>query len=437
MRLLTHTWHLARRAYRPEVRIFIFSLLIYSPLAVLFPTSFYPDSEQYVRTARALSFLPSGEFYYYRTIGYPIFMVISGVTAFETFWPLLLLQLLTAALIPALCYSAIAPLGRRLAMLSASAIIISFAPALYWRTIMTDQIAMFFRIALIYLATVSIFGTRERLLNYVLLGLTGFILYLLRPSDTLTFMIIPVAMLVWRIGDWRKPAALAAAFVAAIFISGMARDALATWYTKRHEIRSTSVVGSMMGRMLFFNAYAVGPKIAGEATISPENGPNSRRLVEALIDWGRKNPMGVKSYSTQGASAYPTVYANVTSAEDFAKALVKEEGLFAHSVMWLALDQQLGAETADRVFLGAAIEAYIAHPKALLLLYDGMVEFFFAGDVVYNAGRKETWNWHPESLSVYVPPAATFAPGLRSELQYSADHQMEYVALLGSVLFTG
>ena len=160
MRLLTHTWHLARRAYCPEVRIFIFSLLIYSPLAVLFPTSFYPDSEQYVRTARALSFLPSGEFYYYRTIGYPIFMVISGVTAFETFWPLLLLQLLTAALIPALCYSAIAPLGRRLAMLSASAIIISFAPALYWRTIMTDQIAMFFRIAPVYLATVSIFGTK-------------------------------------------------------------------------------------------------------------------------------------------------------------------------------------------------------------------------------------------------------------------------------------
>jgi hypothetical protein len=71
MRLLTRTWSLARRADSLEVRIFVVTLLIYSPFAILFPISFYPDSEQYVRTARALTFLPSGEFYYYRTIGYP------------------------------------------------------------------------------------------------------------------------------------------------------------------------------------------------------------------------------------------------------------------------------------------------------------------------------------------------------------------------------
>ena len=76
--------------------------------------------------------------------------------------------------------------------------------------------------------------------------------------------------------------------------------------------------------------------------------------------------MGVHSYSLQGASANPAVYQNVKTPEDFTLALIKEQGLFAHSVMWLAMDQQLGAKMADRVFLGAAIEAYAANPKALL-----------------------------------------------------------------------
>ena len=65
-----------------------------------------------------------------------------------------------------------------------------------------------------------------------------------------------------------------------------------------------------------------------------------------------------------------------------------------------------------------------------------MIEFFFAGDVVYNAGHKVTWNSHP-AVSVYVPTDAAFPLHLRDELQFSADHRMQFVAPVAQFLSIG
>jgi hypothetical protein len=421
---------------KPGVCIFLIALLVYSVLAFLFPISFYPDSEQYVRTAKAITGQSGGEYYYYRTIGYPILMVLTGVTKLQTFYILLAIQLLTAALIPSLIYATVARLNERAGLYAAVITMASFAPAFLWRTIMTDQIAMFLRFLLVFQTSGFLFGIRRHTLDYVNLIVVGLVLYVTRPSDALTLILIPAGLLLFRIGDWRKSALSILVFLAATIGVNKIRDAVAQKYTDRHHIVSTSVKGSMTGRMLFFNVYAVGPKLVGKPTVSPANGRQSALLFQTLVEWGRENPLGVRSYSIQGRDFYPSVYAGIVTPEDFASALIKEEALFAHSVMWLALDQQLGAYQADKVFLGSAIESYLCNPKALLLLYDGMVEFFFAGDVVYNAGRKETWNSDPTLKErMFFPANPSFPEALRNELKFSAKHRMRLVGPVARFLF--
>lgn len=409
-----------RWASTPFFRLFIVSLITYTILAYMLPIFFYPDSEQYVRTAKAIMKQENGEFYYYRTWGYPLFMTLMGITTHETFYALLVVQLLFAALIPPLVYATVANIYPRVAVYAAAIVLISFSPAFFSNFIMSDQISMFLRFYLIYLASRCIFGSTSNSLLFILVT-SGFVLYLMRPADACTFIIIPVCLLLFQVSNWRKLIAAILIFVLAVFAFNKFRDVSALKYTRKHHINSSSVVGSMTGRMLFFNVYAVGPKLIARSTINIQNGKYSMKLVNNLIDWGRANPLGVNSYTIQGAQMYPSVYAGVDTPEKFAKALIAEEGLFAHSVMWLALDQLVGGYKADRIFLGAALESYMANPKTLLLLYDGMVEFFFAGDVVYNNGIKATWNTPAALFSLTRMQSITtnpsFSKSLKNELQ--------------------
>lgn len=375
-----------------SVYLFCVSFCVYAVHSYFCPIQFSPDSEQYVRTARALLNQGNGEFYYFRTLGYPIVLNLCGVTTLNTFYILLTMQLVAAAAIPSLVYSTL-KVYPKAAMIAAVVTLLSFSPAFFSNLVMTDQVAMFLRYLLIYIVSTCIFGDRKSC-SYVKFLLVGFALYSLRPADALTFLITAAGMLLFRVGDWRKLVASILCFLFLVFVYTKGMDRYAEWYTKMHKINSTSVVGSMTGKMLFFNVYAVGPKLAKKSVIDRLNGPNSKMLVDAIVAWGAANPMGVNSYSIQGGTARPELYSHVKTPEQFAEALIAEQGLFAHSVMWLALDQQIGGYKADRIFMGAAIESYISNPITTLLLYDGVVEFFLSGDVVYNNGQREVWGYH-------------------------------------------
>lgn len=141
----------------PFFYIFGMSLIAYAGLAYVFPISFYPDSEQYVRTARAIINLRGGEFYYFRTWGYPLIMNLFGVTTLKSFYPLLIFQLVSAALIPPLIYATVKNIFPRAAIYAALISCISFSPGFFSGVIMTDQSAMFLRHLLLYLTSICIF----------------------------------------------------------------------------------------------------------------------------------------------------------------------------------------------------------------------------------------------------------------------------------------
>lgn len=431
-RKIQHTIAL-KRLNTPFFRIFIFSLTIYGIFSYICPILFFSDSEQYLRTAKAILGQPNGEFYYYRTWGYPLIMNLFGVTILETFYPLLLLQLICAALIPSLVYSTLVNVYPRAAVYAALISAVSFSPGIFLSVIMTDEISMFLRFLLVFIASVCIFKTSKNYLYYLLVTV-GFILYLMRPSDALTFLIVPIGMLFFNVGNRHKLIVIILIFISAVLIFGSIRDAIALHYTKTHHINSTSVVGSMTGRMLFFNIYAVGPKIVKRSTINENNGRYSKKLISTLNDWSKKNPMGVNSYSILGASSYPTIYVNIDNPDKFVAALIAEEGLFAHSVMWLALDQQVGAYQADHIFLRAAIESYLSNPKTLLLLYDGMTEFFLSGDVIYNHGLKETWNPHIV-LDNWMSDNPTFSQSLKNELKAENKKLQQHIPIYSIIIF--
>lgn len=386
------------------VAITLFSVILCSLLWWLTPINFYPDSEQYVRTAFALTNRP-GEFYYFRTWGYPIALVLLGVTKFHTFYPVLIVQALLGIAIPIVIFKTLHPFNHATATLAAFITAISFAPFIWQKLIMTDQISMFLYYFLAYSASRFIFSQSNK--NLFLIWLIGFMLFLMRPSAMLIYLCTMSCLLIFFPNLWRKICLAMCLFVITIFSFQFLQKTIVSKYNDTYQMKSSFTTGSMVGRMFFYNIYAVGPFYTHVLTVEPINGKCSANIYNSIIQWGNNHPTLRHHY-----------FGNKTSS-DIASQLFSYPNLFNHSIMWLIMDQHAGSIVADRIFACAAFESLFNHPKASLLFPVGFIQFFMSGDVVYNDGKKVISN--AESIvsaleSAYLSADPNFPNELQQEL---------------------
>jgi hypothetical protein len=134
------------------VALTVLSLLVTLIWFATQPIGYTNDSSTYLDLARYLSGqTPTAQPYlFFRTPGYPLLMVLSGVTMFESFIGLLLVQAVMAFLIPLVVYKIVRLYFPRAALIAAIICIVSLTPYLESKTVMTEQSYIFGLLILVY-----------------------------------------------------------------------------------------------------------------------------------------------------------------------------------------------------------------------------------------------------------------------------------------------
>jgi hypothetical protein len=346
------------------------------PYIHIIPPQLGGDTAQYVQTAQALLGTPSGEFYYYRSWGYPLFLILTGFPGSNNPEPVLIAQLVLGSTIPFLIGSSVEQLGvsRWLSVSCAALCFVSLSPLILAGSMLSDQVSQVLLYFVIWLLASAMTRTQHPWRYGLSIGAVFFVLALMHPANSLLGLLALTALLV----SAKAPRKLALSAVASLLmLTALWMPAQKAWIA-RSEATIGRVYnhtdGSLAGAMFFWNIYASGSIIAGRPTITGDNGTCSRELQSSL-----ERGIGETNKVLPPAEVTPT------------DVVLNKPTLMHHLVIWKSLENDLGAKAMDGVFWCAALEGVFAEPKALLFFYDGMLSYFLASDVIYNNGYRQAW----------------------------------------------
>lgn len=172
---------------RYELWLFIVASGIAIFLRLSTPFHYNANSEQSLKMAWYLLGDERGEYFYYRTPGFPLFLIVTGVAFFERFWGLIAVHVVMTAFIPILIYRSLFHFNRDLARICAIIILISVFPFLFMSKVIIDQGVIFYQFWALYYF--SRFLQTCSYKHILWLTLLLFILSIYRPAASL--MIVP------------------------------------------------------------------------------------------------------------------------------------------------------------------------------------------------------------------------------------------------------
>jgi len=349
------------------------------------PIQLGADAGQNIEIANAL-LGREGELYYYRSWGYPLFLILTGFPWLQDPKFVLWAQLALGSAVPFLVGSALRRLGAAsgFCLLGATLSLLSLSPLVLAHSLLSDQVSQFLLYLVIWLVAISLARVeRGTVSNRALwkyggaISLVFFSLYLMRQANA---FLGPAALLAASLvgsNAYRKLALRAiVALVALTALWVPVQMAWVSWSEAAIHRSFKHKQGSLAGAMFFWNVYGSGATFAGRSTIDKSNGPCSQTLYEAL--------------QRHAVSVLPS---RVTADEALA-----QHTLVNHYVIWKSLEADLGPERMDNIFWCAAFEGINAEPKSLLYYLDGLVAFFLVSDVIYNDGYRQAW----PSISYYA-----------------------------------
>jgi len=356
-------------------------ILTSSLVALLFwfmaPIYFAPDSEHFYSSAAALVGNHDGKYFYYRSLGYPLVIVASGVIYFKTLFPLLILQMISAIMIPWLVFRTVLYVSSTLAFPCAIVCILSFTPYFLQNLVMTDEISMILMYAAVFFITKYVYLTRQK---DILLATFCILLWMmLRPAALLAFIVMIPPLLFLGKKSWKHLVIASICLIIAFNAFNFFTKLVVHQYNKHHTQSEKIEWAPFAGKMFFWNIYGPGSIYAGKDTIKSTNGYYSQKMFDMLLEWAKNNP--------NEAQAYLKTNDPLKSANE----IMTGKTLWFHWILWLAADEMYGPKKADRLFWHVALEGLKTHPKALALFWDGIVEFILSGDVEYNSGKKTVW----------------------------------------------
>lgn len=255
-------------------------------------THFTMDSTQYLANARNLTANPHQNYADHRPPGYPIFLVLTGVTWFDTFRGLVAAQALLGLAIPVLIYCTLLPVARTPARAAALVAIAVPIPFIYANMVMTDHLNLFLQFLFVFLAARYLSGQRPPLFLY-LATLTAFAMVFTRPAAGLVFWVfLPVAMLAAprRI---RHPL-LAAGLYCSLLVAWSGVDWLLLGHCDRlpHELRLSRELTEQRFVETYYSTWSKNFRDYEQPRplITPERGPASRALYDCLSRFLHENP---------------------------------------------------------------------------------------------------------------------------------------------------
>lgn len=416
-------------------RITILSNLVL--LALFFvPVVYMGDSGSYLKVARIFAGqMTDNTDAYFRTPGYPLLLLATGVVHLNSFVGIVTLQVMLAAWIPVVIYVIVSGYSRRVAWATALFAIASLVPYGYAKTVMTEHVYIVALLAL--MASVHWVMRSERTVPIYAFAASLFMVQVIRPVGT--FLFVPCALVLWyylRPCGWRVRLHLAVA-VALIPVAMAATTAARNAAIRNPRMAVTALnPASGTGKQLFYNVYLTGGHLnntvleAGgvlgrpTAFIADDVGPGCAELRRVLTS----------SITTAYLAHLPPQEADVSRAFAFGRfdgrpdALVQEmltvPSVSYYWYLWRALDDILGPQEADRVLQQVSVELLRRYPMSGLKFL-GRNLYFFASGVSIDY----VWALHPNynlkinqsnlgGLVAYTPvaPDDVLTPGMAADL---------------------
>jgi hypothetical protein len=349
----------------------------YSYIHIL-PVQLGADSGQNIEIANAL-LGRGGEFYYYRSWGYPIFLIMTGYPWLQSTELVLLTQLALGSTIPYLVGSTLRRLGVKstICILAATVSLVSLSPMVLAHAFLADQVSEFLLYLVAWLMAVgwvkaerNSFSVRALWLYGVAIGLTFFCLNLMRQANV---VLGPVALAFAFAAGSKMSRRLTLRAISILLFATIAwvplQSGWVSWSEATGHRTFSQADGSLAGAMFFWNVYGSGSTFAGKSTIDQGNGPCSSSLYETL--------------QRHSSSILP----QPVSADE----VLAQHTLVNHYVIWKSMEAEFGPKKMDGIFWCAALEGIRAEPKALLYYPDGLISFFLVSDVIYNDGYRQAW----------------------------------------------
>ena len=275
-----------------EICIIFFSLnLAIGILHVLkLPIDMAGDTSQNIEIANALVGKANGNLYYYRSWGYPIFLIISGYPWHKNIYIPIFLQLILASSIPCLISSALARLNTSKPIWISAGILttLSFSPIVLAHSVLSDTVNQFFLYLLVWTTCCALSKinetkkTRTELTPCIFISLIFFILALLRPANLLmpVFSLSVTFFSCQSIDKNHKKFFFDIIIITfTIFLTWSVLQKIYTNFIEKSIAREfTEKSGSLSGAMFFWNIYSSGSTFVDSPIIRSENGPCTKQL---------------------------------------------------------------------------------------------------------------------------------------------------------------
>ncbi len=416
-----------------EKYIFITSTVIVTILFLFAPITYSPDSNSYMNYAKTLVNLTSQNDFnlidlsYYRTIGYPLLIAISGVFHLNSFYGLILIQSFMAILIPIFIYRIVLIYDKQVAYYTALFSIFSLFPYAYMKSVLTEQSSIFFLLFTIYFAS-KYFNTQKIRYIYYMFGFS-FILILIRTSFRYIFLIFfaTVFIYTWKSQKKNTLHVLLALIIVLTLILGLITFRNKNFSNPEMKIKLTNMT-NMTGRLLFFNVYLTeGHSYHYDGVIRSENGPASRKFVNIL-----KNHLHSRNYYSS-ISFYNYMkdydYFFGKYENDPAKlfnVIIKSPARLYYWFLWKIIDEELGPSKADNLFLKVSLETLRNKPVIGLKFISTNIFHFVKGFTIHytyspliehRLEEKKQVNMH---LRIYTarPPSDILTEEMSKELKF-------------------
>ena len=294
------------------------------------PIVFTNDSFGYLAASKYLAGVSARGVPYYRMPLYPVFLVVTGVASYSTFFWLVLAQTALGIAMVVVFHDGLRSYSRTGAVLATAAFAATFVPFVYSKSVMTEQLYLSGLIlclssTLNYLQT----GSRFRL---VLVGLSILAMMLTRVQGVFIGLVVFPFLLFFRPQFWKPIMAVAVGVAVVMSTYAFVYSA----QVRNHEsylsqsATETSLSNSM-GKYLFMVPYLDAERYFGWRIVQPDNGPASATLFSLTED--------------------------------------KPPTLDQWWAIWEGLDLKIGVAASNSLLLRVTVEALLAHPIKMAVLY--------------------------------------------------------------------
>lgn len=398
--------------HRKVLTLLSISIAINAIILFVYPIKIYGDTLSYINHAHILlgGDLNSSIPYLYRSFGYPLILILTGVIHFETFYILIFLQFLMASVVPLLVYYILCSFNHKRAFAYTLLLIASLVPFVFMNTALTEQSFIFFILLVVFLS-VRFWETKNAIYLIYQIPLLV-ILALIKPYGFYLGIILSVFQIFLALRKWYIPLLSIIVFISVVsFFNHYIYNIHLKGYDKSNRFGITLFLQVYLNQ----NEDVYNTIKSNDSFIRIKN-----KLLPVLTNSNYRDILYEEiEYQKTLSSTYsslPNVYFDLfgkfeNNPEALIENIYRQPNIFYEKFQRRILKKTIGIEKTDELLLALAIDLIKNNPsKTIIFTLKNIVLFSFGVESHYynynslNGGYKFTIGGLTNSISTMQKP---------------------------------